>query len=47
MDKKWYENLTGMAKIYGKRIYKGIMTIDEVPDEWRETVRAAMPVFGM
>ena len=44
MNDKWYESLTGMAKLYGKRIYKGKMTIDEVPEEWREEVRTAMPV---
>lgn len=43
MDDKWYESLTGMAKIYGKRVYKGKMTIDEVPAEWQDEVRAAMP----
>lgn len=26
-----------MAKIYKNRIRDGIMTIDEVPDRWRET----------
>ena len=28
-----------MAKIYYNRIKAGIMTIDDVPDRWRETVR--------
>lgn len=28
-----------MAKIYYKRILAGQMTIDEVPDKWREEVR--------
>ena len=27
-----------MAKIYYKRIIKGEMTIDEVPERWREEV---------
>ncbi len=44
MDDKWYESLKGMAKIYGKRVYKGKMTIDEVPAEWQDEVREAMPV---
>lgn len=28
-----------MAKIYYKRIKAGIMTLEEVPERWRETVR--------
>lgn len=28
-----------MAKIYYKRIKEGIMTLEEVPTRWRETVR--------
>lgn len=28
-----------MAKIYYKRIKEGIMTLEEVPARWRETVR--------
>lgn len=28
-----------MAKIYYKRIIAGLMTIDEVPERWREAVR--------
>lgn len=28
-----------MAKIYYKRIKEGIMTIDEVPERWKEVVQ--------
>lgn len=28
-----------MAKIYYKRIKAGIMTLEEVPERWREAVR--------
>lgn len=28
-----------MAKIYYKRIINGQMTLDEVPEKWREEVR--------
>ena len=31
-----------MAKIYAKRVQKGIMTIDEVPDLWVDQVRAIL-----
>ena len=31
-----------MAKIYYKRIKAGIMTIDEVPERWREAVQAML-----
>lgn len=31
-----------MAKIYVRRIKAGQMTIDEVPERWREQVRAAL-----
>ena len=31
-----------MAKIYAKRVQKGIMTIDEVPDLWIDQVRAIL-----
>lgn len=29
-----------MAKIYFRRIISGAMTLDEVPERWREQVRA-------
>ena len=44
MNTEWYKSLTGIAKLWGKRIYKGLATIDDVPEEWREIVREAMPV---
>ncbi len=28
-----------MAKIYARKIKAGLMTIDEVPERWREAVR--------
>ncbi len=31
-----------MVKIYVKRIRKGLMTIEDVPERWREAVRAAL-----
>jgi len=31
-----------MVKLYVKRIKAGLMTIDEVPERWREEVRAAL-----
>lgn len=31
-----------MAKIYYKRILSGQMTLDEVPEKWREEVRKLM-----
>lgn len=31
-----------MVKIYVKRIKAGQMTIDEVPEKWREEVRRAL-----
>lgn len=31
-----------MAKIYYKRIKAGIMTIDDVPERWREAVQALL-----
>lgn len=31
-----------MAKIYYRRILDGIMTLEEVPERWRETVRALL-----
>ena len=31
-----------MVAIYVKRIKKGKMTIDEVPEKWREEVRRAL-----
>lgn len=31
-----------MVKIYVRRIKAGEMTIDEVPERWREQVRAAL-----
>lgn len=31
-----------MVKIYVRRIKAGQMTIDEVPERWREQVRAAL-----
>ena len=33
-----------MAKIYYKRIIAGLMTIDEVPERWREEVRRMLEV---
>lgn len=37
----WYDVLKGMAKIYGKQVENGKMTLDEVPVRWRDKVRAA------
>lgn len=31
-----------MAKIYYRRIKEGIMTIEEVPERWREQVEALL-----
>lgn len=31
-----------MVKIYVKRIKTGLMTIDEVPERWRDEVRKAL-----
>lgn len=31
-----------MAKIYYRRIIAGIMTIEEVPERWRNAVRALL-----
>ena len=31
-----------MAKIYARRIQAGKMTIDEVPERWREAVAAIL-----
>jgi len=31
-----------MVNFYVKRIHKGLMTIDEVPERWREQVRAEL-----
>lgn len=31
-----------MVKLYVKRIKAGLMTLDEVPERWREEVRAAL-----
>lgn len=31
-----------MVKLYVKRIKAGLMTIDEVPELWREQVRKAL-----
>ena len=31
-----------MVNFYVKRIRKGLMTIDEVPERWREQVREAL-----
>lgn len=31
-----------MAKIYYRRIKAGIMTLDDVPELWREQVRALL-----
>lgn len=31
-----------MVNIYVKRIRAGLMTIDEVPERWREAVREAL-----
>jgi len=28
-----------MAKIYADRVRKGLMTLEEVPERWREAVR--------
>lgn len=42
---EWYKTLTGIAKIWGKKVYKGLVTIDDVPENWREEVREAMPVM--
>lgn len=31
-----------MVKLYVKKIKAGLMTIDEVPEKWREAVREAL-----
>ena len=31
-----------MVKIYVRRIRAGLMTLDEVPERWREAVREAL-----
>lgn len=31
-----------MVKLYVKRIKAGLMTLDEVPERWREEVRKAL-----
>lgn len=31
-----------MAKLYYKRIKAGLMTIEEVPERWREAVQALL-----
>lgn len=31
-----------MVNFYVKRIRKGLMTLDEVPERWREQVREAL-----
>lgn len=31
-----------MVKLYVKRIKAGLMTVEEVPERWREEVRAAL-----
>ena len=31
-----------MVKLYVKRIKEGLMTIEEVPEKWRESVREAL-----
>ena len=31
-----------MAKIYYKRIKAGVITIDDVPERWREAVQALL-----
>lgn len=31
-----------MAKVYYKRIKKGLMTIEDVPRHWRDQVRAML-----
>ena len=31
-----------MVKLYVKRIKAGLMTLDEVPERWREEVREAL-----
>ena len=33
-----------MVKIYVRRIRAGLMTIEDVPERWREAVREAMGV---
>lgn len=35
-----------MAKIYYRRIIAGIMTIEEVPERWRNAVRALLDGDG-
>jgi hypothetical protein len=44
MNEEWYKTLKGIAKLWGKRVYKGLATIDDVPEEWRDEVQAVMPV---
>ena len=34
--------MSGLVTIYVKRIRKGVMTIEQVPDLWREQVRQAL-----
>ncbi len=34
-----------MAKIYYKRIKAGIMTIDDVPEYWREAVQKLLDLY--
>ena len=34
-----------MAKIYYRRIIAGIMTIEEVPERWRNAVRALLDEY--
>ena len=35
-----------MAKIYYKRIKAGVITIDDVPDRWKEAVQALLDADG-
>lgn len=35
-----------MAKIYARRIMEGSMTLEDVPERWREQVRAILEAEG-
>ena len=35
-----------MAKIYYKRIKDGVITIDDVPERWRDAVQALLDADG-
>lgn len=35
-----------MAKIYARRILEGIMTLEEVPERWKDAVRVILEAEG-